>query len=71
MVAGPTWLRHGPGLTLHGGAGRRREANTGHVGSLDLELVEGSFIQTVHLQPQRQSVGVGVILCVWMHVCFV
>lgn len=46
-----TWFRHSPGLALHGCAGCGGEANASHVSSLDLELVEGSFIQTINLHP--------------------
>lgn len=60
----PTWLRHGPGLTLHGGAGRRGNPDTGHVGGLDLELVEGALGQTVDLDKTEMSGVFGPCLCV-------
>lgn len=59
----PTWLRHGPGLTLHGGAGRRGNPDTGHVGGLDLELVEGALGQTVDLEKTEMSGVFGPCLC--------
>lgn len=64
----PTWLHHGPGLTLHGGAGCRGNPDAGHVGGLDLELVEGALSQTVDLA-KTETVRCVWSLCVCVCVC--
>ena len=51
----PTRLVHGPSFTFHRGAGIWGHADTGHVTSLDLELVEGSLGQILNLKIQRED----------------